>query len=78
MDKKDMTEGLYFVREKGKDQIYTADYNGGLLYRYNDQKETAELEVIERVPPETVVACVKGTKILNLARTMGLLKARGR
>lgn len=65
-----MKEGLYFVRVG--DKIYTADYNGGLFYRYNDKKETEKLEVVERVPSQVVVSCIRGTKILNLARTMGL------
>lgn len=71
-----MTDGLYFVKVKGEDRVYTADYNGGLLYRDCFKKETATLEVLERIPPEVVIACVRGVRVLNLARTMGFAKER--
>lgn len=62
---------LYFVRADGSDQIYVARQDSNMLYRDTFSKEKAKLEIVEQVPPETVTAAVKGTKILNMAKALG-------
>lgn len=63
---------LYFVRDNGSDKIYVARKDADMFYRDTFKKEKGKLEIVERVPPATVCACIKGTKILNMARAMGL------
>lgn len=67
---------LYFFRDNGSDKIYVARKDADMLYRDTFNKERGKLEIVERVPPETVCACVKGTKILNMALAMGLKRGR--
>lgn len=67
---------LYFVRDNGSDKIYVARKDADMLYRDTFAKESGKLEIVERVPATVVNACIDGTKILNMARAMGLKRER--
>lgn len=73
-----MNNGLYFVRVNGGERIEVARKDGNLLYRDTFTKETSDLEIIEKVPIDVVYAEIKGTKILNMAKVMGLFNSRQR
>lgn len=67
---------LYFVRVDGTEKIEIARQDADMLYRDTFTKETGNLEIVERVPATVVNACIDGTKILNMARAMGLKRER--
>ena len=67
---------LYFVRVDGTEKIVIARQDADMLYRDTFAKETGKLEIVERVPATVVNACIDGTKILNMARAMGLKRER--
>ena len=67
---------MWFVKEKGKDDIFVARQIGRFLFWYNFKPEKSELEKVERVPHAVVYACVHGVKILNMARAMGFERDR--
>lgn len=67
---------MWFVKEKGKDDVFIARQIGRFLFRDNFKPEKSELEKVERVPHAVVYACVHGVKILNMARAMGFERGR--
>lgn len=74
MEKK-LDSGYYFIREKDSDKIITAHYDG-VVFDTGLKKKLQEFEVVGLVPPDVVCQCVKGTKILNLAKAMQLKRER--